>query len=335
MRTHLDLDNTLLEEVITLGAFPTKRAAVMTALEELAKRFKRRELAAMRGKVAWEGDLERWRASRSGCRTETPRLSCAENQRRHAHRGGFSSPRRRAMVSTPRLARSASWRFPLGKQFSLTTADNHKLGAYRADPAGKPKGGIVVVQEIFGVNHHIRAVCDRLAALGYVAVAPAIFDRFVRDFECGYTPDEIAHARSYLGNLDWDKMMLDVSAAQADIKGAGPLGVIGFCMGGTAAFLAACRLPGFAASVSFYGGMIGKFADEKPKCPMQMHFGEKDEGIPMDVVDAIKAKQPQAEVYVYPGAPHGFYCDERASYRKESGDLAWSRTQEFFSKHMK
>ncbi|MDI1343412.1 MAG: dienelactone hydrolase family protein [Pseudolabrys sp.] len=223
----------------------------------------------------------------------------------------------------------------MGKQFSLTTTDQHKLGAYRADPVGKPKGGIVVVQEIFGVNHHIRAVCDRLAALGYVAVAPAVFDRFVRDFECGYTPDEIANARSYLGNINWDNMVHDMAAAQADMKGVGPIGVIGFCMGGTAAFLAATRLQGIAASVSFYGGSIVKFADEKLKCPMQMHFGEKDEGIPMSVVDEVKAKQPEAEIYVYANAPHGFYCDERASYRKESGDLAWSRTQEFFSKHMK
>ena len=169
----------------------------------------------------------------------------------------------------------------MGKQFTLTTTDKHSLGAYRADPAGTPKGGMVVVQEIFGVNHHIRAVCDRLAALGYVAVAPAVFDRFVRNFESGYTPDEIAHARSYLGNLNWDHMMADVAAAQGDLKGTGPLGVVGFCMGGTAAFLAACRIPGFSAAVSFYGGMIGKFADEKPKCPMQMHFGEKDDGIPM------------------------------------------------------
>jgi len=113
------------------------------------------------------------------------------------------------------------------------------------------------------------------------------------------------------------------------------LGVIGFCMGGTAAFLAACRLPGLKAAVAYYGGMIGKFADEKPKCPIQMHFGEKDEGIPMDVVAAIKQKQPQAEIYTYADAPHGFYCDERASYRKPSADVAWSRTQEFLGKHMK
>lgn len=223
----------------------------------------------------------------------------------------------------------------MGKQFNLTTTDKHSLGAYRADPHGTPKGGLVVVQEIFGVNHHIRAVCDRLAALGYVAVAPAVFDRFVRDFECGYTPDEIAHARSYLGNLNWEHMMADIAAGVGDLKGSGPLGVIGFCMGGTAAFLAAGRIPDLAAAVAFYGGMIGKFADEKPKCPLQMHFGERDEGIPMSTVDEIKKKQRQAETYVYPGAAHGFYCDERASYNKDAAALAWSRTQEFLSKHMK
>ena len=223
----------------------------------------------------------------------------------------------------------------MGKQFKLTTTDKHSLGAYRADPHGAPKGGLVVVQEIFGVNHHIRAVCDRLAALGYVAVAPAVFDRFVRDFECGYTPDEIAHARSYLGNLNWEHMMADIAAGVGDLKGSGPLGVIGFCMGGTAAFLAAGRIPGLSAAVAYYGGMIGKFADEKPKCPLQMHFGERDESIPMSTVDEIKKKQPQAETYVYPGAAHGFYCDERASYNKDAAALAWSRTQEFLSKHMK
>ena len=115
----------------------------------------------------------------------------------------------------------------MGKHLSLTAADQHKLGGYRADPQGTPKGGLVVVQEIFGVNRHIRAVCDRLAAEGYVAVAPAVFDRFVRDFECGYTPDEIANARSYLGNLNFDNMMHDLSAAKADMTGVGPIGVIG------------------------------------------------------------------------------------------------------------
>ena len=223
----------------------------------------------------------------------------------------------------------------MGKQFSLTAADQHKLGAYRADPQGKPKGGMVVVQEIFGVNHHIRAVCDRLAGEGYVAVAPAVFDRFVRDFESGYTPDEIAHARSYLGNLDWDAMMRDVSAAMGDIKSAGPRGVIGFCMGGTAAFLAACRLNGLKAAVCYYGGAIVKFADEKPKCPVQMHFGDQDAGIPMSDVEIIKQKQTGAEIHVYPNAGHGFHCDERASFHQPSADIAWPRSMEFLKKNMK
>jgi carboxymethylenebutenolidase len=223
----------------------------------------------------------------------------------------------------------------LGKHLSLTTTDQHKLGAYRADPAGAPKGGIIVVQEIFGVNRHIRAVCDRLAAIGYVAVAPAVFDRFARDFESGYTPDEIAHARGLLGSLNWDHMMADIAAARDEMKSVGPVGVIGFCMGGTAAFLAACRTPGLATSVCYYGGAIGKFADEKPKCPIQMHFGEKDESIPQTVVEEIKKKQPQAEIYVYPGAPHAFSNDDRASFQKEATDLAWKRTQEFLAKTMK
>jgi carboxymethylenebutenolidase len=226
-------------------------------------------------------------------------------------------------------------RFALGQKLTLTTSDKHTLGAYRADPSGTPKGGMVVIQEIFGVNHHIRAMCDRFAGIGYAAIAPQVFDRFARDFESGYSPDEIAHARSLLGNLNWDHMMKDIEAAAANLKSVSPVGIVGYCMGGTAAFLAACRVPGLTAAVAYYGGMIGKFADEKPKCPLQMHFGEKDEGIPLSTVEEIKAKQPQAETYVYPGAPHGFACDERAAFRPDARDLAWQRTTAFLAKHMK
>jgi carboxymethylenebutenolidase len=223
----------------------------------------------------------------------------------------------------------------LGKHFSLTASDAHKLGAYRADPAAKPKGAVVVIQEIFGVNHHIRAVCDRLANEGYVAVAPALFDRTRPNFESGYTPDEIAAARALIGNLDRDKTLQDIDAALGDIKSVGPCGVIGFCFGGTMAFLAACRLNGLKASICYYGGTIVKSADDKPKCPVQMHFGEKDAGIPMSDVETIKQKQPQAEIYVYPGAQHGFHCDERASFQKEASALAWTRSMEFLAKNLK
>ena len=222
----------------------------------------------------------------------------------------------------------------MGKQFSLTTTDNHSLGAYRADPSGKPKGAMVVAQEIFGVNSHIRNVCDRLASEGYVALAPALFDRFVRDFESGYTPDEVAHARSYLGNIDWKKMLLDIQAGIDNVKSAGPVGVIGFCMGGSIAFLSATRLAGLKCAVAYYGGQIVKFADEKPKCPVQMHFGEQDANIPMSDVEIIMQKQPDAEIYTYP-AGHGFYCDERGSFHDTSAKLAWERTLEFLSQYMK
>jgi carboxymethylenebutenolidase len=222
----------------------------------------------------------------------------------------------------------------LGKHFSLTTTDNHSLGAYRADPAGKPKGAMVVLQEIFGVNSHIRNVCDRLAAEGYVAVAPALFDRFVRDFQSGYSADEVAHARTHLSKIDWPKMLLDTQAGLDEVRPVGPVGVIGFCMGGSAAFLSATRLDGLKAAVAYYGGQIVKFADEKPKCPVQMHFGETDASIPISDVEIVRRKRPDCEVYIYP-AGHGFYCDERASFHDECAQLAWQRTIAFLDKHMR
>ena len=220
----------------------------------------------------------------------------------------------------------------MGTKLTLTTSDNHTLGAYRADPTGTPKGGMVVIQEIFGVNKNIRHVCDTLAGHGYVAIAPAVFDRFERDFESGYSADEIARARGFLGGLNWDHLMADTAAALANLKGVGPVGIIGFCLGGSVAFLAACRVPGFVSAVGFYGGAIAKFADEKPRCPVQLHFGEKDDSIPMTMVEEIKAKQPQADIHVYPGAPHAFTNEDRAGYAKDAADLAWKRTFAFLDK---
>ena len=179
----------------------------------------------------------------------------------------------------------------MGKSLNLTASDGHRLGAYRADPTGTPLGGVVVIQEIFGVNHHIRAVCDRLAAEGYAALAPALFDRQEKNFECGYTPDEIANARKFVANPDWGAMLRDTQAAIDELKKDGPVAIMGFCMGGTIAFLAACKLNGLAAAVCYYGGQIAKNADEKPKVPTLMHFGEKDASIPMTDVELIKKKR--------------------------------------------
>jgi carboxymethylenebutenolidase len=208
----------------------------------------------------------------------------------------------------------------VGQDISLTASDGFKLGGYRAEPAGAPKGAIVVIQEIFGVNHHIRSVCDRLAAEGYVAIAPSIFDRIQPNFQCGYTPDEVTNARKFIANPDFPAMLRDTQAAIDAVKNVGPVGIIGFCLGG---------------SIGYYGGAVVRFADDKPKVPTQLHFGEKDAGIPLSDVETIKSKRPEVEVFIYPGAQHGFHCDERASYDKASADVAWPRSLAFFAKHMK
>ena len=222
----------------------------------------------------------------------------------------------------------------MGQDITLTASDGFKLGGYRADPAGSPKGAIVVIQEIFGVNHHIRSVCDRIAAEGYVAIAPSIFDRSQPNFQCGYTPDEIANARKFIANPDWPAMLRDTQAAIAAVKNIGPVGIIGFCLGGSIAYAAATKLSGLSAAVGYYGGAVVRFADDKPTVPTQLHFGEKDAGIPLSDVETIKSKRPEVEVFTYPGAQHGFHCDERASYDKASADIAWPRSMAFFAAHL-
>jgi carboxymethylenebutenolidase len=223
----------------------------------------------------------------------------------------------------------------MGQNITLTASDGFKLGAYRADPAFSPKGAIVVIQEIFGVNSHIRNVCDRLANEGYVAIAPAIFDRIEPNFQSGYSPDEVAVARKFIANTDWAAMLRDTQAAIDEAKASGPVGIIGFCLGGSVAYAAATKLTGLKAAVGYYGGTIARSADDKPTVPTQLHFGEKDAGIPLTDVETIKAKRPDVEVFIYPGAQHGFGCDERASFDKASSDLAWQRSLAFFAEHLK
>ena len=222
----------------------------------------------------------------------------------------------------------------MGRDIRLTASDSFQFGAYRADPAFAPKAAIVVIQEIFGVNHHIRAVCDRLANEGYVAIAPSIFDRIEPNFTSGYSRDEIAVARKFVANPDWAAMLRDTQAAIDAVRDVGPVGIIGFCLGGSVAYAAATKLAGLSAAVGYYGGAIARFADDKPQVPTQLHFGEKDASIPLRDVDMIRAKRPELEIHVYPGAQHGFHCDERASYDKKSAEIAWPRSLAFFAKHL-
>jgi carboxymethylenebutenolidase len=223
----------------------------------------------------------------------------------------------------------------VGQDIRLKASDDFELGGYRADPAGAPKSAVVVIQEIFGVNHHIRGVCDRLADEGYVAIAPAIFDRIDPGFISGYSPDEVANARKFVANPDWPAMLRDTQAAIDAVRSIGPVGIIGFCLGGSIAYAAATKLSGLSAAIGYYGGAIARFADDKPAVPTQLHFGEKDAGIPLSDVETIKAKRPDVEVFIYPGAQHGFHCDERASYDKTSADIAWPRSMAFLATHLK
>jgi len=220
----------------------------------------------------------------------------------------------------------------MGKNITLTAADGQKLGAYRADPAGVAKGGVVVIQEIFGVNHHIRSVCDRVAAAGYAAVAPALFDRIEPGFESGYSPGEISAAMRFVENPDFEAFLRDTSAAIGELKSAGPVSIMGFCLGGTVAFAAACNLEGLSSAVCYYGGFIAKMADQKPKVPTLMHFGALDAHIPLSDVEIIRQKRPDCDIHVYQGADHGFHCDERGSYNKDAATLAWHRSLEWIAR---
>ena len=222
----------------------------------------------------------------------------------------------------------------MGKMIELKASDGHKLAAYRADPAGKPRGAIVVIQEIFGVNSHIKAVTDGYAADGYVAIAPAMYDRVQKNYETGYSQDEIQAGLKIMQGLNWDNTMKDVTAAVEEAKKSGKVGIVGYCWGGTVAWVAAARVPGLAAAAPYYGGGMPNFINEKPKVPVMAHFGEQDQSPTLDQAKAIAKAHPEIAANYYPGAGHGFNCDHRPSYNAEASKLARSRTVEFFRKHV-
>ena len=221
----------------------------------------------------------------------------------------------------------------MSQTIKLTASDGATSDAYRADPAGRPKGAIVVLQEIFGVNPHIRRVADGFAADGYLAIAPALFDRAKPGVELGYTPDDIPIGRDLVAAVGHERTMLDVAAAVAAAAEGGKVGVVGYCWGGSLAYAAASTLPGVDAAVGYYGGNIAKSLDRKPKVPLMLHFGEHDDHIPMTDVEKIRAALPGVPVYSY-DAGHGFNCDARGSYDKPSAAEALERTLALLARHL-
>ncbi len=221
----------------------------------------------------------------------------------------------------------------MGKSIALQSAGAVRIGAYRADPVGKPRGGLVVVQEIFGVNSHIRAVCDGYAADGYLTVAPALFDRIESGIELGYTASDIAKARGLRGRSDVDAALADLAAARDVAAEAGKVGIVGYCWGGYLAWLAAARLPGLACAIAYYGGGMHEAGAETPKVPVLGHFGRKDAMIPVTGIEALAKAHPALAVHFY-DADHGFNCDQRASYHAASATLARERTLAFLHAHV-
>ena len=222
----------------------------------------------------------------------------------------------------------------MGEMVRLKASDGHELDGYAARPAGEPVAGLVVVQEIFGVNRHIRSVADGWAKAGFLVVAPALFDRVERGVELEYSGADMEKARSYIPKLDMEASLKDVAAALEYVRAetGKKCGVVGYCFGGSLAWLAATRLKADAA-VGYYGGAIVKFLDEVPECPVMLHFGKLDKHIPQTDVDKIAEAHREVEVFRYE-ADHGFNCDARASYDAASAKVARERSLEFLKKYL-
>ena len=221
----------------------------------------------------------------------------------------------------------------MGNTLELTASDGHRFSVYRAEPLGKIRGAVLVAQEIFGVNSHIRSVADGYAAEGYLSIAPARYDRAVRGYETGYSQDEIQAGIEVMNKLDWNNTMKDVQAAVDSLKTSQKVAIVGYCWGGTVAWLAAARVSGLACAIPYYGGGIPTFINEKPRCPVMFQFGEQDQMPSLEQAKKIAAAHPTAISNFYP-AGHGFNCDQRPSFHAESAQLARTNALEFLAKHL-
>ncbi|HXO63934.1 MAG TPA: dienelactone hydrolase family protein [Steroidobacteraceae bacterium] len=234
------------------------------------------------------------------------------------------------MVTTAKPFGSGS----MGELTTIMARDGHEFQSWLVAPQAKPRGAVVVVQEIYGVNAHIRAVTDGFAAQGYTAIAPSLFDRVRRGIQLGYTPADTEQGVGYRRQIEPDTALKDIAASAAVVKHSGRTGVVGYCWGGALAYLAACQLP-LACAVVYYG-RVADYLDRRPRCPVMYHFGGADQSIPESDRERIQAAAaPGTPFYVYEGAGHGFNCDQRSSYDSQAAALAAERTREFLARHLR
>jgi carboxymethylenebutenolidase len=228
----------------------------------------------------------------------------------------------------------------MGDWVKVKADDGHELGAYVATPAREPIGAVVVVQEIFGVNKSIRGVADDYAAEGFLAIAPALFDRFEKNVELGYGQQDMQRAfQHFYPKLDPNVSLLDVAAAFHHVKQAGKAtGVLGFCYGGLMSWISAVRGESLRMQpdccVGYYAGGIGRFAAEEPVCPVLLHFGAADDHIGKDQIDAVRTAHPDVQIYLYEGVGHAFANPDRPSYNAAAAKLAWERSLEFLKENL-
>jgi carboxymethylenebutenolidase len=220
----------------------------------------------------------------------------------------------------------------MGEYSTIMARDGHEFQAWLAAAPGRPRGALLVIQEIFGVNSHIRKVTDGFAADGYTAIAPCLFDRVRRGIELGYSAAEMQEGSGYSKQLTPENTLRDLAAALAVVKHSGRAASIGYCWGGTLSYLAACQLP-VACAVVYYGRVVS-YLDQKPKCPVMYHYGRDDKSIPLPDIERIKAANPQAPLFVYEGAGHGFNCEQRDAYNPPVAALARTRTLDFLGRYV-
>jgi carboxymethylenebutenolidase len=221
----------------------------------------------------------------------------------------------------------------MGEFTTIMARDGHEFQAWLAAPPGRARGALVVLQEIFGVNAHIRSVADGFAAEGYTVIAPSLFDRVRRGIQLGYSAAEQQEGAGYRAQLTPETTLKDVAAAIAVVRNSGRVGAVGYCWGGTLAYLAACQLPVSCAVV--YYGKVTAYLEQKPRCPVLYHYGQEDASIPAADVDKVRAViQPPAALFTYAGAGHGFNCDQRASYNPQAAGEARTRTLQFLARYV-